>query len=194
MKSIRIHLVAFLTLILFCCSASATTLYLAKVDGAMGTLGPITALPGEAITIAAYVTDVPADPGFGGFQLFLEKTGPATFTGPSRYGEWFLQGNIWPDWPMPNPGPDYVYGMLISGSLSGSGCLTEFTVRVDAVGPVTIDFADKGMETFLANRLAYIMEVNYGDPLVINVVPEPATLTLVGFGLAGLIGIRRRRS
>ena len=48
-----LRLSVVLALVLLCGSGFAATMYVAKWDGGMGTLGPITAWPGQTITIGA---------------------------------------------------------------------------------------------------------------------------------------------
>ncbi|HUS96621.1 MAG TPA: hypothetical protein VMX97_07780, partial [Hyphomicrobiaceae bacterium] len=151
MRKAYIGVAVVLALVLFCGSASAVTVYLAKVDGAMGTLGPITAMPGEVITIGIYVADIVK---LAGFQMTLESTGPVSFLSrpvdeateerpdpmPDHLGTWFKTGNEWIDMPA---AADYCTGMLLTGSISGGGDIATFDLRADDLGQIVIDVASK---------------------------------------------------
>ena len=63
---------------------------------------------------------------------------------------------------------------------TGDPALATFWFHADGTNPVMIDFATTGTQIVPLNGFSLVY------------VPEPTTLTLLGFGAAGLL-IRRRR-
>jgi hypothetical protein len=84
------------------------------------------------------------------------------------------------------------YGNLGASISAPNGYLVDLAIGSDEY-PV-IDNASGFLQTFGAYTGAGYWPVDSQDPVTfeVNVIPEPATMTLLGFGLAGLL-IRRRK-
>jgi len=146
-------------------------MYVAKWDGGMGTLGPITAWPGQTITIGAYISGVPNTPGSQliGFQAYLSKTGGGSFSGTATMGDWFCTGDEF----FAFAGADNCGAILSTGYLTGGGDLAKFTLVTGGFGQIVIDFASKDDDTYAADDVyPFPMVVTWGAPLVINVLPR----------------------
>jgi len=137
----------------------------------MGTLGPITAWPGQTITSGAYISGVPNTPGSQliGFQAYLSKTGGGCFSGTATMGDWFCTGDEF----FAFAGADNCGAILSTGYLTGGGDLAKFTLVTGGFGQIVIDFASKDDDTYAADDVyPFPMVVTWGAPLVINVLPR----------------------
>jgi len=84
-------------------------------------------------------------------------------------------------WEMTFSDPAMPFGTLSLVSTNFAPALTDFTV---AGGVITVDWAGTG-----ANGVTYTATFDIGP----TATPEPGSLMLVGTGLIGLVGLRRRK-
>lgn len=103
----------------------------------------------------------------------------------SWYGEYFIDDMI-----IPAQGADTVYNMVDLSEAGTDGMIVKFDVNVSDFDYVHFDARGNG---FLKNDKAVTFAPFSHDAGTSSPVPEPATMSLFGLGLAGLIGRRLRK-
>jgi hypothetical protein len=129
---------------------------------------------------------------FGGPTTTISPVGGGPFAFNSiDIGEWsFGGGTLW------------ARHVVVTGNLFGGGTLSR-TLDLNGIfdGPGGVaDFQTFAFDASWTNLSSVVLQGTGGDPgnyfgidnVVVNAVPEPGTLTLIGFGSAYLIRRRRR--
>ncbi|MCK4376583.1 MAG: PEP-CTERM sorting domain-containing protein [Candidatus Brocadiae bacterium] len=98
-------------------------------------------------------------------------------------------------------GHGFAYANIFGGAMASmfergtGGPLADLALLFNVDGPIVVPIPGGGMglyDTLVYQGLGYWL-IDSEDPVVFGIIPEPATLSLLGLSLLGLAGIRLRR-